>query len=158
MPGKRSNPDRRLVGSERRGKSRGVAGGSERLTAALRGCQFRPVMRIALRVAAALMAIFFVYAAVVQLNDPDPVRWIAIYVAALGCSVGCAFAWRVRALSVATAVAGAAWAVGWWTILAKLPQFGKIPWIEIEEARELGGLLIVTAWTALVAAIGDARR
>lgn len=127
------------------------------MTGAVPGCQFRPVMRIALRAAAALMAIFFVYAAVVQLNDPDPVRWIAIYVAALGCSVGCAFSWRVRALSVATAVAGAAWAVWWWTILAKLPQFGKIPWIEIEEARELGGLLIVTTWTALLASIGDAR-
>ena len=31
-----------------------------------------------------------------------------------------------------------------------MPEFGKIPWIQIEEARELGGLLIVTVWCAIV--------
>ena len=78
MYGKRSNPDRPPSATENPRRD----GGFGRVDRGVPGCQFRPVMRIALRVAAALMAIFFVYAAVVQLNDPDPVRWIAISAAA----------------------------------------------------------------------------
>jgi len=96
----------------------------------------------------------FLWSAYVQLNDPDPLRWIAIYtVAALVCIVpaakrgGAVSAWLVS--SVATA-----WA--FWLApdamqlnnLSDLTASMQADRPELEAAREALGLAIVSIWTA----------
>jgi hypothetical protein len=105
-----------------------------------------------IRVLAALMALFFVYATAVQYNDPDPVRWMAVYVAALACCVSFAIGRFSRLVAAITIAAAAIWAAIWRQSLVALPQYGQVPWVQIEEARELGGLLIVAGWTSILLA------
>lgn len=105
----------------------------------------------------AATTLLFAFAALVQLNDPDPLRWIAIYAAA---SIACAMsAWR-RVHAAFPAIVGAialAWAV------ALVPQVvGRVPFasmfaefemanVGIERSREMYGLLVVAAWMVVVA-------
>lgn len=103
-----------------------------------------------LRPAAYAFAGLFLFAAALQYNDPDPLGWIAIYLAASG---SCLFAargssdWR---WSAATAAIALAWA------LTLLPQAWRVPPFEmfqawemanesVELAREMYGLLLVFA-------------
>ena len=110
-------------------------------------------MRIANFAAAAL----FLFAVVVQYNDPDPVRWIAIYLAAvLTCLL-----WELRKMPRLIAVAVAATTLSWGAWIA----FGtrlSTPFGEAltdwnmhsggsEELRESIGLFVVAAWCALLA-------
>jgi hypothetical protein len=101
-----------------------------------------------------LLAILFLLGAVVQLNDPDPIRWIAIYLAAAGVALG-GRRWRV----VSVVVAGAAllWAA---TIalggmepldLAALVGDATMKTAGVEAWRELLGLLIIAAYCLLAA-------
>jgi hypothetical protein len=97
----------------------------------------------------------FLFFAVVQHNDPDPIRWVAIYLAAALC---CALElvgrlpWPLPALVAVVALIWAGiWAPG---------VVGQVDWghafstpgmsgdLKEEEARELCGLVIVTAWCA----------
>lgn len=97
----------------------------------------------------------FLFFAVVQHNDPDPLRWMAIYLAAALC---CALElvgrlhWLLPALVALVALIWAGiWAPG---------VVGQVNWghafstpgmsgdIREEEARELGGLVIVAVWCA----------
>ena len=113
------------------------------------------------------MAAAFLLSTLVQYNDPDPFRWMAFYGAAcVACVLAAArpqsLAWRVPAV---IGLVAAAWAA---TIAPRvigrvaLPQLFaswemKSPLVE--EAREMGGLLIVAAWMAvLVVARRVARR
>ena len=98
------------------------------------------------------MAALFALAAVVQLNDPDPVRWAALYGAA---ALACARAargpadWRLPAV---IAVVAAAWAVVWESAgvraLADEKLFREVGMMSaaVEEGREFLGLVIVAAW------------
>ena len=104
-----------------------------------------------------LMLIVFLYMVVVQYNDPDTLLWIAIYGIA---AIICFLASRDRlhwGLSAFVAIA----ALGWALTLAP-HVIGKVSFSElfgnlymktlaIEQAREMGGLLIVAVWMTVLA-------
>jgi hypothetical protein len=103
------------------------------------------------------MAALFALAALVQLNDPDPVRWVAIYVAACGLSMMAAG--RPSVLRAATAAVGAI-ALAWAGLIMfhgpGASSYGHMfdEWemksVAVEEAREASGLLIVAAWMVVL--------
>jgi hypothetical protein len=114
-----------------------------------------------MKVATGLMGILFLFAVAVQYNDPDPLRWMAIYgLAALAC--GLSLANRLRRVMPALIGVGAlAWAgtlapgaVGR-ASLGELFQSYAMVSETVEEAREMGGLLIVVAWMGLLALVGS---
>jgi hypothetical protein len=97
------------------------------------------------------MGLTFVLGAAVQLNDPDPWRWIVIYLAAAGV---CFSFDRVQRAWILAAVVGAgslAWSLTLTNVIDRVsflelfeemePQGGPI-----EMGRELGGLWIIAAW------------
>jgi hypothetical protein len=106
----------------------------------------------------AAMAVLFAFAALVQLNDPDPVRWFAIYAAACAASIVAATGRRLPSVPFAlVSVIALVWAAA---IVAGGPRaddYGRMfeAWemrsVPIEEAREASGLLIVGAWMAVLA-------
>jgi hypothetical protein len=113
-----------------------------------------------LRIANGLMAILFLFAVAVQNNDPDPLRWMSIYgLAALAC--GLSLAGRLRRLMPALIGLGAlVWAgtlapgvVGRVSV-GELFQSYTMMSEPVEEAREMGGLLIVAAWMGVLALVG----
>jgi hypothetical protein len=99
------------------------------------------------------MAALFAFAAALQFNDPDPVQWVAVYLAAALLSLTVALRQRVPpAAIVALTVVAIAWAVA---IALRVPSASeyrhmfdawemKTP--SVEEAREASGLGIVAAW------------
>ena len=110
------------------------------------------------------MAVLFLIAAALQYNDPDPLRWMAIYgLAALACLL--ALAGRLPRLAPALiGLATLAWAatlapgvVGRVSI-GELFESYAMKSEPVEEAREMGGLLVVTAWMAVLALVGRARQ
>ena len=109
-------------------------------------------MRVLYGFAAVLLAFFVV----VQVNDPDPLRWMAIYGAAAFWAGAAALrpellrrpGWRPAFLaSLAAAAVGAVWywprAAGWWQVDT---------WWENEQSREGMGMMLVLAAMLLVAA------
>jgi hypothetical protein len=105
------------------------------------------------------MAGVFAFAALLQLNDPDPVRWIALYgsaslIAALACvniripiAIICglglvALVWCVRLEAM----------VGREVSADELFQSWQMKDQTVELAREVRGLFIVTVWMAVTAA------
>lgn len=106
-----------------------------------------------------VMLLAFVGSAVVQWNDPDPVRWMLLYGSA---AVACALhlfgvlPWRLAAaVGVVALVWGAIWAPGVITNapIGQLFTTYQMMSPEIEEARELLGLLIVAGWMVLLVAV-----
>jgi hypothetical protein len=103
------------------------------------------------------MVVVFLFAVAVQYNDPDPLRWMAIYgLAALACSL-----WLARRLPrwipVVVGIAALAWAmtlapgvVGRVSV-GELFQSYAMKSEAVEEGREMGGLLIVAVWMAVLA-------
>jgi hypothetical protein len=96
----------------------------------------------------------FLLSALVQLNDPDPLRWIGIY-SAMVVICGLQHFGRLRWYIAAVPVLICA---GW--IVSLLPALNQgVPWSEVlgsltmqndtvEEVREIGGLLLVLLWAA----------
>lgn len=114
-------------------------------------------MNLALRVANVAFALLFVFSVIVQYNDPDPVRWMTIY----GLATWACVAWERRRVSPARWVVpllALAWAIDW----AVGTHLGVPAWSALtdwgmhaqgsEELRETCGLLLVAAWTGLLAA------
>lgn len=105
-----------------------------------------------LKVLNAIMGLLFVFALVVQYNDPDPLRWMALYGAA---AVACFWALRGGLPRWLPAVVLGA-AVVWLAIL--IPRVvGQVGLTEmfreagmatmaIEEGREAIGLFLVAVW------------
>ena len=103
------------------------------------------------------MAGLFGFAALLQLNDPDPIPWVAMYLAA--CIVSLMVALRRRMPRAAIAGVGLV-AVAWAAMIAlggpRADEYGhmfdawemKSP--AIEEAREASGLVIVAIWMAVL--------
>ena len=103
----------------------------------------------------AIMAGLFLISALVQLNDPDPLAWMAVYSL---CAVTCLLTFtRYRSWMVPTAVGGLC--LLW--ILSLIPgiyaESSTITWSEVvgsmemksmqsELVREAGGLLIAVVW------------
>ncbi len=102
------------------------------------------------------MLLLFTFGAAVQLNDPDPARWIAIYALA---AVACLFSLLRRLHWALPALLGVV-TLGWAVTLAP-HVVGRVPFGEmfgafemknvgIEESREMYGLLIIAAWMAVL--------
>ena len=109
------------------------------------------------------LAFLFLVSAFLQFNDPDPLRWFAMYVAA---AVACVVAWRVRT-GWWTAAAVGAIAVIWAALLS--PIFPELRFDDlaremkaanprIELSRELLGLLIIAAWMIVLVVVSRRAR
>ncbi len=104
------------------------------------------------RAANGFMCALFLLAVVVQWNDPDPVRWMAIYGAAFAVCLAVALRARVPAAApVLIAVVGLAWALatiggGQAAGYSHMFDAWEMKSANVEEAREATGLLIVAAW------------
>ena len=109
------------------------------------------------RAADAVMLLLFTFGAVVQVDDPDPVRWIAVYaLAAAACLLSLLgrMHWALSALLCAITLAWAATLAP--RVVGRVPfgeMFGAFEMrnVGIEESREMYGLLIIAAWTAVLA-------
>jgi len=112
------------------------------------------------RAANGVMAALFVFAAAVQYNDPDPLRWMAIYLAAAAACVLVLLDRLPRWLPLLVGLAALAWAatlaphvlgrVG----LGEMVEAWEMKDVRVEEGREAYGLLIIVAWMAVLAAAG----
>jgi hypothetical protein len=112
------------------------------------------------RVVNGVMALLFAVAVAVQYNDPDPVRWMALYGAAFVIALMAAV--RGRGPIVAAAGVGAValvWGLYWavtsgtpLTLYEHMFDAWEMKNTAIEEAREASGLFIVAVWMAIVAA------
>jgi hypothetical protein len=97
------------------------------------------------------MAALFLASAGLQLNDPDPLRWIAVY---SGAAVACIAADRAPRAWIPAAAIGLvamAWASTTASVLprmkgADLFRSMKAETPVIEESREFLGLLVVAGW------------
>jgi hypothetical protein len=116
-----------------------------------------------LRIANCLLGALFLLGAVVQYNDPDPIRWAAIYLAAAMACVLAAIGRRHWALPAAVGVVAAAWAatlapsVVGNVVPGELVGAWEMKDARVEVGREMYGLLIIAAWMAVLA-ITDLRR
>jgi hypothetical protein len=106
-----------------------------------------------------VMVPLFLFAVVVQWNDPDPFRWMAIYGAAFCVSLAVAVRGRIPlAIPMLAGLAALLW--GFMTMAAGAPAtaYGHMfdAWemtsASTEQAREATGLLIVAAWMFVVSA------
>ncbi len=99
--------------------------------------------------------LLFLFSAAVQYNDPDPIRWMAIYLAAAvlsGLYSLQKFSWKFAVLSAGIALI---WAV---TIIPDLSvqgfrnMFTDVSMMQqgTEEAREFLGLLLVAGWMLIL--------
>jgi hypothetical protein len=113
-----------------------------------------PAIRNALfRTLSGLMAALFAFGAVVQLNDPDPLRWVAIYAATAAPSTVAALRGSVAprwTLPVGTAAA--VWGVSLALDVESLVDYRSMfdAWemqsVSIEIAREASGLFMIAVW------------
>lgn len=115
-----------------------------------------------LRVANWVMLVAFLFSVVVQYNDPDPIRWILLYgFAALNCflSLRGRLRWPlpgvVGGVALLWALLLAPGVIGKTTIGSLFESFEMANTV-VEEAREMGGLLIVAAWMVVLGAIAYA--
>jgi hypothetical protein len=102
------------------------------------------------------MVLLFLLSAAVQLNDPDPLVWIALYLSAAVFSVAHAIRKLPSSWPMAFALIAFLWA------LTLVPAFfGQVSLVdvfrlvemkteEVEVAREFGGLMIVSVWMGVL--------
>ena len=99
-----------------------------------------------------LLLAMFVFSMVVQYNDPDPLTWMTVYGLA---AVACVIAFKRPAhwlLPGARLLGSVFWAGtsvprGWHKVrFGEMFEAWEMKDLRVEEARELGGLLIVAAW------------
>lgn len=110
-----------------------------------------------------VMGLVFLFGAVVQYNDPDPVPWIGVYLV----SAILSFVSLRRALPwwLPSSVAGVS--AVWAAIIAlgvdpevyrgMFGQFGMAS-LDVEEAREALGLVIIAVWMVVLTVIQIRRR
>jgi hypothetical protein len=120
-------------------------------------------MRVLFLILNGLMAALFIFAAALQYNDDDIIRWMAIYLAAAGCCIAAHFGKLKPWVPVAVTVIS----VGWSVIYAMRGALGMplgqmfATWEmkneQIVEEREMFGLLIVAGWM-IVLAVAARRR
>jgi hypothetical protein len=109
-----------------------------------------------------VMALLFLASAALQYNDPDPLRWMAVYV---GAAAACLARGRWRYDGFLAAVVGLCalvWALVLSPILpdlhaAELLQSMKAENPRIEQGREFLGLAIIAAWMAVILVTRGAR-
>jgi len=100
-----------------------------------------------------IMTLVFLMCVAVQYNDPDPVRWMTIYGLAMAACLLFVSGKLRWPFPVAVGVAALLWAASIVPHLIgkSIPMnevFGTMRMISepVEEAREMGGLLIVAFW------------
>ena len=108
-------------------------------------------------IAHGMLAGLFLFSAVLQLNDPDPVAWVVLYGAAVGLAVSVATGWRSswrRPAALVLAVVALGWALAVAFSSPTLPPLGALvaDWemhdAGVEERRETIGLLVVSLYAA----------
>ena len=115
------------------------------------------------KASAPLLLAAFLFSIVVQLNDPDPIVWIAIYALASAATVLGLFERGHWAFPAILGVLTLGWAM---SIAPRV--MGSVPFLDmfgafemadvgIEESREMYGLLMIGAWMAVLA-VRRARR
>ena len=87
----------------------------------------------------------FAGAAAVQFNDPDPLRWIAIYAAAALISIATALRRAPPVLHLGLGALAAAWAL---VLLPAIVREAALTGTEVE--REFGGLVLVALGMAVL--------
>ncbi|MCX5747271.1 MAG: hypothetical protein NT062_32795 [Proteobacteria bacterium] len=102
-----------------------------------------------------LMAALFGVCVALQYNDPDPIRWMAIYGAAMIISIALPFRKRVAIAGVVVGLGAAVWSItlltgvwghmGFSDLWLKMSEKGGA----VEEGREAGGMAIEAAWLLL---------
>lgn len=113
-------------------------------------------MNLAWRAMNGGMAALFAVGALVQLNDPDPVRWFLLYLAASAGSGMVVLRQRAGLVAAPTAVIALVWAIvlgASMTEMAPLSSlFDEIEMksVVIEETREVLGLGIITLWMLVI--------
>jgi hypothetical protein len=116
------------------------------------------------RILNGLLGALFLLGAVVQYNDPDPVRWAAIYLAAAMACVLAALGRGHWATPVAVGVVAAVWAATLArSVLGQVAPSELVGAWEMKDARvevgrEMYGLLIIAAWMAVIAIAALRRR
>src|SRR5688572_22162883 len=105
------------------------------------------------------MAALFALSAAVQWNDPDPLRWVAIYGAA--CALSALVFVRVHVRPAWFAIVALAAIVWSGAIMAGGPSAAiyrrmfdgwEMSSVAVEEAREASGLLFVAVWMLILCA------
>ena len=123
---------------------------------------------LVLRAANLAMSVLFLFSAGLQLNDPDPAAWVAIYGAAAAACGWMAMAparrLSTRMLPLAVALTAFVWAG---LIAARAAGLVELPALfeswemkdaAVEETREMYGLLIVGVWISASVAASSLRR
>jgi hypothetical protein len=93
------------------------------------------------------MLVLFLFSAAAQYNDPDPIRWMLIYVLA---AAACLLALLRKLPRIPAALVSLAALV--WAATLAVRVIGKQHLWQAEEGREMMGLLLVALWTGLLAA------
>ena len=99
-----------------------------------------------------LMAAYFAMCVGLQYNDPDPIRWMLIYGAAMVISIALPLRPRVVPAGYVTALISAVWGAylvyGIWGLvtLSDIPKKMSEKGGAVEEEREAGGLIIEAVW------------
>ena len=105
------------------------------------------------------MALLFLFGAAVQLNDPDPLRWMAIYIAAaFACALGAARRlprWLPLMILAVALIWGASLAPRAFPNVRIFEMFAgwQMTNQRIEEAREMYGLLLIAIYMVVLAAV-----
>lgn len=102
------------------------------------------------------MALLFLFCMAVQVNDPDPLRWIALYgLAGLSCGLSY-FGCLPRMVPLALGLLSIVWAGLISTrVFAKVPTLDLLASLEmvnlaVEEAREMIGLILIGLWMTVL--------
>ena len=113
---------------------------------------------LAERIVSGALACLFLFGAAVQYNDPDPLGWAAIYLAAMAVCAGHALRPMPFLPGALVALAALLWAI----VLAPsalqlMPSFAEVTGTfrmmapGVEELREFGGLMIIAVVTGILA-------
>ena len=111
-----------------------------------------------------VFALLFVVSAGLQYNDPDPLRWIALYGGAAVVTIAALHVRHGWIAAAAVALIAAVWAATLWASISGFVETSDL-WRKmsekggkVEEFREAGGLSIVATWLAIAAFSGRRRR
>jgi NhaP-type Na+/H+ or K+/H+ antiporter len=96
------------------------------------------------RIVGGLLGLFFIYAAVVQLNDVDAWQWLTLYALAAGLSLAVALGWRISGAMLGLGASALVWAGVILPALIEEQRASAQPFFDSELGRECCGLLIVT--------------
>lgn len=113
-------------------------------------------MRISLRIFHGLMTALFVFAAALQYNDANPLRWAIIYLVAAFVSGLAAAGWPKPRLAAVVLIVALAWMTpylmkGYWRVsFPALFDEWEMKNETMTAGREMYGLLIVSASMVLV--------